>query len=39
MAAQLDTIIKKLPPDRVTLAKILEMVGDGGLLILTGLLS
>ncbi|MGV3740817.1 MAG: exopolysaccharide biosynthesis protein [Burkholderiaceae bacterium] len=39
MAAQLDTIIKKLPSDRVTLAKILDMVGDGGLLILTGLLS
>lgn len=39
MAVQLNAIIEKLPPDGVTLSEILDLVGDGGLLILTGLLS
>lgn len=39
MAVQLNAIIDKLPPKGVTLAEILDLVGEGGLLILTGLLS
>lgn len=39
MAVQLNAIIEKLPPNGVTLSEILDLVGDGGLLILTGLLS
>ena len=39
MAVQLNAIIEKLPPHGVTLSEILELVGEGGLLILTGLLS
>lgn len=39
MAVQLNAIIEKLPPKGVTLAEILDLVGEGGLLILTGLLS
>jgi hypothetical protein len=39
VAVQLNAIIEKLPPDRVTLSKILDLVGDSGLLVLTGLLA
>jgi hypothetical protein len=39
MAVQLNAIIEKLPPDGVTLSKILDLVGDSGLLVLTGLLA
>jgi hypothetical protein len=39
MAVQLDAIIEKLPPKGVTLSELLDLVGEGGLLILTGLLS
>lgn len=39
MAVQLNAIIEKLPPHNVTLSEILDLVGEGGLLILTGLLS
>ncbi len=38
MAVQLNAIIEKLPPHGVTLAEILDLVGDSGLLILMGLL-
>lgn len=39
MAVQLNGIIEKLPPEGVNLSKILDLVGDSGLLVLTGLLS
>lgn len=39
MAVQLNAIIKKLPSNGVTLSEILDLVGEGGLLVLTALLS
>jgi hypothetical protein len=39
MAVQLNAIIKKIPPNGVTLSEILDLVGEGGLLVLTALLS
>lgn len=39
LGSKLRTIIDKLPPGGVSLAEILELVGDEGLMILTGLLS
>jgi hypothetical protein len=39
LVGKLEAIIRRLPPDGVTLAKIRDLVGEDGLMILTGLLS
>jgi hypothetical protein len=39
MAVQLKAIIDRLPPNGVTLSEIMELVGEGGMLILMVLLS